>query len=124
MKTSETPFVSGARLVASDRKTTKRPSALSAGLALAPLPWAPPVERLMRAVTPLPRLRTKMSATPLVSPETRFDAEDENAIHLPFALRDDSALAPFASPPDGVRLTRWVSPLPRRKTKTSPTPLV
>src|SRR3990172_1472788 len=73
-KTSRAPLVSLAtRLLASERKATKRPSALMAGSELVELPSAPPVEietrRVLRAQPSWPRQvsRQKTSVTPLPS---------------------------------------------------------
>src|SRR5438132_451469 len=53
MKTSQVPLVSpGTRLVASEVKATKRPSALSAGLALLPCTSFPALFTLTRSVAP------------------------------------------------------------------------
>src|SRR3989338_3109327 len=85
-KTSGAPFVSPAtRLLASERKATKRPSELMAGSELVELPSAPPVEietrRVLRAQPSSPRQvsRQKTSVTPLPSPATRLSASEANA---------------------------------------------
>jgi hypothetical protein len=56
----------------------------------------------------VPRSLTKTSATPLVSPATRLEAEDEKATTLPLALMalgDTEELKPFASVPLACDLT-------------------
>src|SRR3989338_3314950 len=82
-KTSGAPFVSPAtRLLASERKATKRPSELMAGSELVELPSAPPVEietrRVLRAQPSSPRQvsRQKTSVTPLPSLATRLLASE------------------------------------------------
>ena len=84
--TSSLPLVSpGTRLLASELKATKRPSAEIAGSKLSPLPWTPPGPRLTRWVVPVWRSRTNTSSTPLVSPGTRLVASESKATKRPSA---------------------------------------
>src|SRR5262249_59820990 len=64
------------------------------------------------------------SAGPLVSPATRFEAEDKNATTLPSLLIDGFELAPLACAPKESILTRTVVPARRSCTNTSGTPFV
>ncbi len=102
------------RLLAADSNTTNRPSALTPGRKLPLLPCAPSVATLTRSVWPLPRSRTKMSVTPLVSPPTRLEESDSNATMLPSAETTGGAVGaganPEASPPLLGTLTRTVAP--------------
>ena len=52
------------------------PSAFGIGHPLVPFPSLPPLDTLTRSVTPVWRSRTKMSVLPLVSPDTRFVADE------------------------------------------------
>jgi hypothetical protein len=88
-KTSATPLVSPeARLLAPETNATSRPSPLTEAEPLSPFACAPPLATLTRVVLGffVPRSLTKTSAAPLVSPETRLEAEDEKATTLPPAL--------------------------------------
>ena len=58
-------------------------------------PCAPAVETLTRPVVPAVRSRTNTSLTPLVSPETRFDAYDANATYRPSPLQKGCSLLPL-----------------------------
>ena len=78
--TSTSPLVSPVtRLVAKEEKATWRPSALIDGMKLMSFDSPPPVATLTRSVVSAWRSRTKMSASSLVSPDTRFDAVDSKA---------------------------------------------
>lgn len=71
------PFVSpGTRLVAPDRKATKRPSALISPKELCSLPSAPVLDTLTRVVVTAWRSCTKTSSTSLVSAVTRLEADE------------------------------------------------
>jgi hypothetical protein len=84
---AHTPLVSPVtRLVASEAKATKRPSALIAGSRLSPLPWTLPLETLTRVVVPAWRSRTNTSNAPLVSPPTRSVAFEAKAMNRPSPL--------------------------------------
>src|SRR5919198_6515296 len=98
--TSDVPFVSRlTRLLASESKTTKRPSALIDGPAirfrrpLSALPWRPALDTLTRSVVPVSRSRTKISDLPFVSPGTRLSDSDANATKRPSALTDGRSLS-------------------------------
>jgi hypothetical protein len=100
MNTSDVPFVSPlTRLVASESKTTKRPSALIDGPAIPltmPLSaslWRPALDTLTRSVVPSVRSRTKMSAFPFVSPGTRLSENEANATTRPSALTEGRSLS-------------------------------
>ena len=54
---------------------------------------------LTRRVTPLRKLRTKMSPVLFVSSGTRFGASESNVTTAPFALSDDALLNPSDSMP-------------------------
>src|SRR5882672_3359741 len=80
---------------------------------------------LTRDVTPVLRLRTKMSEAWLVSPETSCNAPLENATNCPSAAEiEGEKLSAFACPPPVDRLTRSVVPLERSRTKMSENELV
>ena len=79
-KTSAQPFVSSAtRLVAFDRNTTYRPSALRAASDEEPSPSVPSLATLTRTVVPVWRSWTNTSYCPFVSPATRLVEFDSNA---------------------------------------------
>jgi hypothetical protein len=119
-KTSRAKFVSPVtRLVASETKVTKRPSALSAGAELLPFPSAPPVATLTRVVARLCRSWTKTSLALFASPGTRFDASEWNATMRPSRLTAGAKLWPFACVPPLSTLTRTVVPAWRSRAKTS-----
>ena len=83
--TSAAPFVSPAtRFVASEVKTTKRPSALMRALDEAPFA-CPPEPSEARVVVPVTRFRTNTSRTPLVSPATRLGEPETKATSVPSA---------------------------------------
>ena len=126
--TSVLPFVSaGARLAADESKATKRPSSLNSGLVLMPSPCFPLLLRLTPSVLPLERSRTNTSTAPLVSPATRFAADESNATTTPSALADGALARPLIPSPclPLLRtLTRSVKPReppPLRQRKGSPT---
>src|SRR5579884_3565931 len=111
-KTSVRWFVSpGTRLVASEAKATNRPSADSAGVTLARLPWTPLVSTLTRSVAPVVRSKVKTSVASLVSPGTSAVAPLAKATVWPSALTagDD------ADPPLEIRLVAFPF---RSRTKT------
>ncbi len=75
---SYVPLVSLGTNGAPVSKTTDRPWAVI-GVGenlLLPPDWVPSAATLTRLVTPARRLRTNTSKAPLVSPATRFDAND------------------------------------------------
>src|SRR6266516_4838949 len=137
----------GPRLEARVKNATVPPSPLIAGSVLTSLDCPPMPSTLTRAVVPVTRLRTKTSghspgycvksATPgseqvFVSPEVRLEAIESKAINVPPALiagpkstpprtapTSGPALAPFACPPVGLTLTRWVTPVLRSEEHTS-----
>lgn len=122
------------KLVADEANATHWPSALMSGWELGPSACAPPLATLTRVVavppgsskTPLPsvsRSWTKTSSALLVSPATRLDAAETNAMWRPLALIDGWRLAPLASVPEEDTLTRTTSAVTRSRTKTSSTPL-
>ena len=83
--TSATPLVSPAtRLLASEVKTTKRPSALMRALDEAPFA-CPPAPSDARVVVPVTRFRTNTSRTPFVSPATRLGEPETKATSVPSA---------------------------------------
>src|SRR5437762_4951613 len=111
--TSCHPLVSPAtRLVESEVKATKRPSALIAGpspVSLLPrFPSFPALSTLTRSVVPVRRSWTNTSGRPLVSPGTRLDAPETKATNRPLALID--GLPPFPWFPALSTLTRSVGP--------------
>src|SRR3990172_5450272 len=112
-KTSRAPLVSLAtRLLARERKATKRPSELMAGSELVELPSAPPVEietrRVLRAQPSSPRQvsRQKTSVTPLPSLATRLLASEVKARYRPLPLAAGAPLAAAPSMPLASRLER------------------
>lgn len=93
----------GSRLVAADRKVTYRPPPLIAAELLAPFACVPLVatdtrwvEGVQPEATPAQVSRTNTSAAPLLSPATRFVAEEMNATYRPSALIDGEMLFPSA----------------------------
>jgi hypothetical protein len=81
------------RFRAVELKATNRPSALIEGESLAPLASSPPdasetreVEGVQPAGAPMHVSRIKISATPLVSLETRLLASDRKTTSRPSAL--------------------------------------
>jgi hypothetical protein len=124
-KTSATPLVSPAtRFVASEVKTTKRPSALAPGSELWSLACAPAVETLTRVVMRPATSRTKTSATPLVSLATRLVADDWKATNKALALIAGVPLAPLPCAPLVDTLIRVVCPAATSRRNISPTALV
>lgn len=88
--TSRRPLVSpGTRLLASDQKATKRPSAEIRGAPLSSLPGLFPESTLTRLVTPAATSRTRTSPTPGRPPGTRLVAPDAKAIRFPSAEMDE-----------------------------------
>ena len=92
-----TPLVSpGTRLLATEEKATKRPSAEIEGMKLALSPWTPPGPTLTRGSCPSGgRARTRRSA-PLVSPGTRLLAYEEKATKRPSAEIEELSLISVA----------------------------
>ena len=79
----------GTRLLASEMKATKRPSALSAGGPrnhASRFPCMPSLATLTRSVIPVCRSRTNTSSALLLSPGTRLEADDLKATKRPSAL--------------------------------------
>jgi hypothetical protein len=108
--TSRNTLVSpGTRFVESDTNATYRPSAEMDGAQLAPFPSTPLRSTLTRVVTPATRSRTNTSSTPLVSPPTRFRAEDLKATYRPSADTDGSPLAPAPGLPSTATLINVVA---------------
>src|SRR5205085_986013 len=108
-KTSLTAFVSPAtRLLATESKATKRPSAEIAGRKVAPLPCAPCESTLTRLVLPVLRSRTKTSLTAFVSPATRLLADERKATKRPSGEIAGSLLPPLPCAPCESTLTRFV----------------
>src|SRR5215217_499771 len=101
-KTSVTPFPSTAlRLLASDSKATKRPSAEIEGLDELPSPpgpVAPPV-RLTSLISPVRRSRRKTFETPLLSKRLRLSASDWKATKRPSAEIEGRNESPSAATP-------------------------
>ena len=86
----------------SDSNAAKRPSPeIASGPKLSPFAWTPPGPTSTREVVPVRRLRTKTSRMPLVSPGTRFEADEANAIRFAFAdiAIPSSSTAVFPSTP-------------------------
>src|SRR4051812_39052329 len=71
-------FVS-ARLLAAEVKATRAQSPESETSKVGPSACLPVEETETRVIAPVSRLRTNASATPLLSPGTRFDASEMNA---------------------------------------------
>ena len=109
----------GARSEARDSKATKRPSALIAGRPESPLP--PRAEHVAgdHAIVTRRRSKTKTSAWPLSSPETRLEAVEEKATKRPSSLTTGSVETPLAGPRPTPRLTRTGRPPARSAAKTS-----
>src|SRR5947209_8634545 len=82
----------GTRLVASEAKATKRPSAEIDGAAPPRSAWAPPTPTLTRSIVPVTRSKTKASVAPLVSPGTRLAAALAKATARPSADRTGAEL--------------------------------
>src|SRR5947208_3247239 len=119
------PFVSPAtRLFANEVNATNRPSAEIDGGKLVSLPCVPCEATLTRLVLPALRSRTNPSPAPFLSPATSLLAHDRNATNRPSAEIDAAKLSPLACAPWESTLTRWVLPVLRSRTKTSPTPFV
>ena len=94
------------RSVASDENATWVPSVLRLGSSLAPFPGAPVVDALTSSVDGFgPRVRTKTSVLPLVSPGTRFGADDTKATTLPLSSIAGDRLSPLAWLPSAATLT-------------------
>ena len=72
---------------------------------------APAVDTLIRCVAPVATLWTNTSATPFVSPATRFDASELNVTRFPSAGEARIPLLPFPGAPVEDRLTRRVVPV-------------
>lgn len=106
------------RFVALEANATYRPSTLMAGCALAPLPWAPVLDTLIRVVAPVNRSFTKMSLAPLVSPETRLLALDWKATRRPSSEIEGSTEVPFGRPTPLGLLTSSVRSLALSRTYT------
>src|SRR5207302_9890426 len=94
------------------------------GRQLPPLPWSPALSTRSRSVVRVRRSWTKTSATPFVSPHTRFVASDQKTTKRPFALIEGPSLPRFASFPALSTLTRSVVWVRRSRTNTSPPPLL
>src|SRR5207244_12877762 len=115
--TSPAPFVSpGTRFDASDRNTTKRPSADRSGLDDGPFASPPSAATLIRVTFPS-RSGRKMSGAPLWSPGTRFAAEETNATRAPSADSTGELDGPLA-PPGADEISRR-SPVVTLKVKMS-----
>jgi hypothetical protein len=129
----------GARLVAAEVKATRvqSPDTDTSYVGASDwLPWLPTETRVIASVRASQR---KASATPLVSPRTRFDASETNATHRagrwPSPLTDGPYERPFAGCPPKPRDTSTVLPAchgdpwssygsPRTTANTSVTPFV
>ena len=88
------------RLVAVELNATYRPSGVMAGSVLSPFPSAPgaaPSGTLTRTVVFATWSKTKISATLLVSPTTRFVKSASNATYRPSWL-NEGWLAPNPPP--------------------------
>jgi hypothetical protein len=83
-KMSVRPFMSpGTRFVAADSKVTKRPSPLIEGRKLWPFACVPSLDIEISAVAPVAVSRTKMSRTPLLSPDMRSLSADSQTTKRP-----------------------------------------
>lgn len=98
--------LSSTRFVASESNATKRPSALIEGEALAPFASFESelidmrvVAGVQSAAAPKHVSRINTSATPLLSPGTRFVASETNTTKRPSALIAGERLPPSASGP-------------------------
>ena len=116
------------RLFMEERKATTLPSSESTA-SLTPQqavlsPWVPAVEIDTRSVVPLMRSRTKRSASPFVSPETRVVAFDTKATNLPSPEMTASLLLDVGWPSSESSDARMVMPRRRSRTKTSVVPFV
>jgi hypothetical protein len=105
----------GRRLVASELKATKRPSALMDGTLLAAFAELPSEAMETRVVAgeqpagaPMQVSRRKMSATPLLSPATRLVASEAKTTKRPSAEIDGERLAPSGPAPVMAGDTRIV----------------
>jgi len=112
------------RFVAADRKATVPPSPEMSGCSEAAFGWDPSLATPTRPVVPASRSRTNASATPLVSPGTRFEATDTNATLRPLPEIDGAYEPPFAATPPTPTLTIVVVPSSMSRTNTSGCPLV
>jgi hypothetical protein len=120
-KTSSVPFVSPAtRFGALEMKVTKRPE--MDGLWLDPFACTSSSATLTRTVRWVVRMWTKTSSSPLVSPETRFEAEESKATKLPVASRAGRVLSSLAWAPLLRTLTRSSVLVARSRTKMSSSP--
>jgi len=102
--------------VAPEVKTTCLPSAEISARSLRPVAEVPSVARLISVVVPVTRSRTKTSALPLSSPETRLLAIEWNATRLPSAEIDGHMLVELPEPPVVLTLTSSVVPALRSRT--------
>ena len=109
-KTSVLPLVSFVtRSVASDEKATCVPIVLRLGTSLASFPGDPPVATLTSWVDGfVPRVRTKTSGLPLVSPGTRLVADEVKAMTVPVSSIEGDRLSPLAWLPSSATLTRVI----------------
>jgi hypothetical protein len=89
---------------------TNLPSREIAGSTLNQLAWAPFRPTLTRIVVEDRRSRTKMSISPLVSPATRFAADEANATKRPSPESAAPTVAPSSTAPLVLRETSRVAP--------------
>src|SRR3954447_13127001 len=86
------------RLVAEDVKATRSQPPSVETSNDGPLACLPSLFTETRVILPLPRLRTNASATPLVSPGTRFDASETNARQSGFVCEEPSIAGLYEGP--------------------------
>jgi hypothetical protein len=116
----------GTRFDASEENATNLPPAENAGCELSPpIPWAPVEPTDTREVVLVHRSRTNTSASPFVSPRTRFDACDTKATNLPPGDNAVSKLLTLSGwAPVELTDTLVVAPVRRSRTNTSTSPSV
>src|SRR5205085_7839081 len=93
-----------------EEKATNRPSSLKGAKSRRDPPFAsePSEATDTRSVTPVTRSRTNVSATPFVSPSTRFVASDTKEANRESKLTIGAKLCWFDSIPTEETLTRSV----------------
>jgi len=107
---------SDTKLVAKERKPKRarellNPDPPSVATSLLPFGSTPRGARLALAVVPELRSLMKTSATPLVSPVTKFVDVSEKETKRPLTLRLGSVTDPFPAVPSGAVFTLLVDPL-------------
>ena len=95
-------------LVASEVKSTYRPSSEMLGSKLSPLACEPPTPLLISLVLFLRRSNVKMPHLPFESPFTRLSAFDSKTTKRPLPETSVSSLPPLPRPPPFALLTNFV----------------